>query len=237
MPRLDIQRGMVWELILEMAPQVERLTGWDLALSSLGVRVLPRSRGYEEILLARLRGAGPAVRDDGPRDLLERLVEYVVENVVLAAYDPAAQQVCVVRENVDDSNLDGLRLVLAHELVHRGQHVQHPGLFDRVNRIVRAAAESVMRGGSFADAMRTMQEVQPIMTLMESHAWHVQELLRERMPGARIESHFNLPSLLMRVFGRRKLSQYRGKVPAVRQAMADGTIQDLYANMQAADPS
>ncbi len=35
----------------------------------------------------------------------------------------------------------------------------------------------------------------------------------------------------------RKLSQYRGKVTAVRQAMADGKLQDLYANMQAADPS
>ena len=74
------------------------------------------------------------------------------------------------------------------------------------------------------------------MTLMESHAWHVQELLRETMPGAKIESHFSLPVLLMRMSGKRKLSQYRDKVPVVRQAMADGTIHALYAGLAGANP-
>jgi hypothetical protein len=35
--------------------------------------------------------------------VLERLIEYVVENVVLAAYEPSTQQIYIVRENVDDS--------------------------------------------------------------------------------------------------------------------------------------
>jgi hypothetical protein len=32
----------------------------------------------------------------------------------------------VVRENGDDSDLDGLKLFLAHELTHRSQRVHHP---------------------------------------------------------------------------------------------------------------
>jgi hypothetical protein len=33
----------------------------------------------------------------------------------------------IIGENVDDSNIDGLRLVVAHELVLRGQHLQEAG--------------------------------------------------------------------------------------------------------------
>jgi len=57
------------------------------------------------------------------RDIVTRTVEYLVENNVLAAYEPLTNELMVVRENVDDSNLDGLKVVLGHELTHRGQHM------------------------------------------------------------------------------------------------------------------
>lgn len=42
-------------------------------------------RGYEEVLLGRLRGLGVEVDPDGKRGWFERLVEYVIEGNVLGA--------------------------------------------------------------------------------------------------------------------------------------------------------
>lgn len=67
------------------------------------------------------------------REFVDRTVEYLVEINVLAAYEPLTNELMVVRGKVDDSNLDGLKLVLAHELTHRGQHVHHPALFERAS--------------------------------------------------------------------------------------------------------
>lgn len=232
MSKLDVTDAMVRVLTDEMSPQVEQITGWDLKASSMRIRVLPRDRGYEEILLGRLRGAGVPIEVDGARTVLERLVEYVVENVILAAYEPSTQELYVVRENVDDSNLDGLRLVLAHELVHRGQHVNHGEMFRRVDQVARELFQIILEGGGMSRALQKMKEGQEVMTLLESHAHFVQDVLRaSRFPGASIESHFSLPAVLMRIFGKAKLSQYEQAVPAVAGAATSGTIDALYESL------
>jgi len=194
---------------------------------------LPRNRGYEEIVLGRLRGIGLRLGDDGSRSIAERLVEYCVEDSVLAAYEPSTQEVMVVRENVDDSNLDGLKLVLAHELVHRGQHVNHPHLFTRVDDIARELFAYLSQGdASLQGLLRRIDEIRPIMTLIESHANYVQAVLAQtHFPGARIESHFSLATLLLRVFGRPKTAQYTEAIPTVAAATTAGDIDSLYRSV------
>lgn len=233
MEKLNITEALVRRVMTQVEPDVERLTGWSLDVDSLGVRVLPKNRGYEDILLARLLGAGVQVDGYEDRNIVEKLVEYIVEGNVIAAYEPSSSTVMVVGENVDDSNMDGLRLVLAHELVHRGQHLHHPELFERIDSIVRnvfrlLASEHV----TMKSLLSEMRKIQSLMTLMESHAYYVQETLHGNVyPGARIESHFDLPSILMRTFGRRKLIQYTAQLPAIAQATETGTLQDLYGQV------
>ena len=230
--RVNVTDRLIRELITQVAPMVEEATGWGLDISSLRSRALPRDQGYEEILLGRIRGAGVQIGDNGSRGMLERLTEYIVESNVLAAYEPSRQEILVIRENVDDSNLDGLRLVIAHELVHRAQHVNHGELFDRVDRGIRQVFELIMQPGGFIRAFENMKEMQPVMTLLESHAHYVQEVLRDtRFPNARVESHFDLPALLLRLLGKGKIAQYREGIPAVAEAVARGTMESLYANV------
>ncbi|NLG99778.1 MAG: hypothetical protein GX491_20675 [Chloroflexi bacterium] len=121
MPKIDVTPELVGRLINQVAPLVEFTTRWSLDLQTLKYRVLPKNRGYEEIVLARFAGVGLPVEIDKPRSPGELLIEYMLENNILGAYEPSTQEILVVRENVDESNLDGLRLILAHELVHRGQ--------------------------------------------------------------------------------------------------------------------
>ncbi len=230
MERLQVTDALIGQLIREVAPLVEAATQWPLELDSLRWRVLRKDRGFEEVVLGRMRGAGIPVDDDVPRGIIGRIVEYVVEDNVLGAYQPSTRELLIVRENVDDSNLNGLRLVVSHELVHRGQHVHHGYLFDRVDKILRETVGGMASGRpSPRDLRAKIDRVTPIMTLIESHACYVQEILRrEHFPDAVIESHFNIATLLLRVFGGRKVKQYTGDVSRIAEAAATGGVEPLY---------
>ena len=56
MVKLNITESLVRNAMAVVESDVKRLTDWNLELDSLGVRVLPKDRGYEDIVLARLRG-------------------------------------------------------------------------------------------------------------------------------------------------------------------------------------
>jgi len=233
MPRLDITEGLIQTVVQDMAPLVERLTGWDLQLPTLQVRVLPKDQGYEEIVLGRMQQAGVPVDPAAQRNFIERIAEYMIEETVLAAYDPGRQTLLVVRENVDDSNLDGLRLVVAHELVHRGQHMHHPEVFTQADETVRGVCQLDLENESFRlQALEAMNKIQPLMSMLESHAMYVQNTIKRLyLPKAVIESHFNLGILLMRILAAPKLAQYSDALPAVTQASRKGNVDALYRQL------
>ncbi len=228
MTELTIDDRLIASLVSEVAPLVSSITGWDLQIPTLRNHILPKDQGYEEIVEGKLRLLGLPVSQE--RDIVDRTVEYLVENNVLAAYEPLSNELMVVRENVDDSNLDGLKLVLAHELTHRGQHVHYPALFERVNTILVNVLKGMESGQ--VDLQKTLgyfEEVKPLMTLIESHASYVQGMLKQlHFPRARIETRFTLPVILFRIIGVGKTSQYTEGLPQVATAMRGGSVDDLF---------
>ena len=230
MDRLNVTDQLVADLARQVEPFVRAATGWNLKLDTLRTRALPKNRGYEEVLLGRLTGAGIAVDAEGRRGIIERLIEYIIEGAILAAYQPATGELLVIRENVDDSNLDGLRLLIAHELVHRGQHLHHPELFQRIDTMIRDTVASMNNdAASVRDVWQRASRIQPLMTIIESHAHYVQEELRENCyPDAVVESHMDLPALLFRILGHGKVAQYTNGIPTVAAASAKGDIDSLY---------
>jgi hypothetical protein len=159
------------------------------------------------------------------------LIEYLVESNVAGAYQPHTQEILIIKENVDESNLDGLKLIVVHELVHRGQHVQFPHLFDRVDSAIQEIYEELERGESnLREVLQKMEEINPIMTLLESHAHYIQNLMSQsHFPKAEIESHFNMAALLMRLLGQKKISQYTEGIPEISAAMDSGGIDSLFS--------
>jgi hypothetical protein len=230
MPKLIIDDTLILALVGEVGPLVSSIIGWNLQLSGMRCRVLPKDQGYEEIVESKLLALGLPFNPG--RDIVTRTVEYLVENNVLAAYEPLTNELMVVRENVDDSNLDGLKVVLGHELTHRGQHMTHPEIFERVNRILVDMIKGVETGQVDLQKLRRyFEEVQPLMTLIESHASYVQGVLCQRyFPQAQIEHHLSLPVLLFRVLGYGKVAQYTEGLPQVATAMQQGSIDRLFSN-------
>ena len=141
-------------------------------------------------------------------------------------------------ENVDDSNLDGLRLILGHELVHRAQHVNHPQIIKRLEKLTQRIYLVFFDGKANLDLeqiMDTLIATRSIMTLIENLASAVQHTLnREHYPDAKIEFHWSLPVMLFRLVGAEKLSQYQDGVPMVMEAMERRAIDDLYQRVGSA---
>jgi hypothetical protein len=177
---------------------------------------------------SKLRRLGLPVSPE--RDIVDRTVEILIESNVLTAYEPLSNELMVLCENVDDSNLDGLKLVLAHELTYRGQHIQHPNIFERVNRILVSVIKGMESGQvDFQKTLRYYEEVKPLMTLIESHASYVQGLLKQMyFPQARIETRFTLPVILFRIIGFGKTIQYAEGLPQVAAAMQRGSVDVLF---------
>lgn len=232
MAELVITDELVAELISEVAPLVAEITHWELGMETLQVRVIPKERGYEEIVLRHMQTLGVRIYEDDPRDIFQRLLEYFIESNVLAAYLPAQQEIVIVNENVDDSNLDGLKLILGHELTHRAQHISHPDLYRQIEAKTRALIAELSQAGGrldFEEFMETINEIQPLMTLIESHAMVVQHSLAEQhYPQAKIESHWNLATLLFKLVGAQKLAQYNAGVPTVMEAIHSGDLDELF---------
>lgn len=234
MGKLDVNDSLIRTLINEASVHVERATGWDLDITTLKSRVLPKERGYEEVLLGRLRSLGRDVDENAPRSLVDRLVEYIIEANVLAAYQPGTGELLVVRENVDESNLDGLRLVLSHELVHRGQHLHHGQVFSRVDENLRLAMKALESSPpNIEGSLGYMEKTQEAMTLIESHAAYITARLKQEVyPQAQIESHFNLAAVLMRVLVGPKVTQYTQGLPMVADAVSSGGLENLFRRFE-----
>ncbi len=236
MSKLDVTDQLLRQLITEVAPQVAKVTGWELNLSTLSSRALPKERAYEEILLSRLNVFGNDPGAEAPRNLIERLVEYVFEGSIQAAYQPNDQEILVVRENVDDSNLDGLRLTLAHELVHRGQHITYPQIFNEIEGHLHKISIAAIEKADPAEVqgiLNAIEETRPLMVLLESHAFYVQQQLAQTVyPAGRIEQQRSLPVMLFRLFGQQKISQYQEGLPMVASAAQNGTINNLFQSVR-----
>lgn len=232
MAKLLVDNKMVSKLVHEVSPLVRQLTRWKLAINELHCRVIPIERGYEEIVINQLQQRGIRVFEYGTRDLFERLAEYLLEANILAAYLPWNAEIIVIRENVDDSNLDGLKLILGHELVHRAQHVNHPQIFERLEKLSQRIYLAYFEAQANLDLehiMDTLLEISSIKTLIESHAMVVQNTLqREYYPDAKIESHYGFLAMLFRLIGAENLSHYQDGFPMVKEAIERGTIDDLY---------
>jgi hypothetical protein len=124
-----------------------------------------------------------------------------------------------------------LKLVLAHELTHRAQHMAHGRLFARLDRLLWQAFTLIQSPESSLQPMQQIYaQIQPIMTLLESHASYIQGIVKQNyLPEARVERHFNLATILLRLIGAPKVAQYTEGLPQVVAAANAGRLDELFS--------
>ncbi len=116
--------------------------------------------------------------------------------------------------------------------MHRAQHVNHPKLFEQIDHLTRLALCAYFQSpGSLSlhEFIQTLKEIRTMMTLVESHAVFIQNVLaKSHFSQAQVEAHFSLPVLLFRLLGQEKISQYTDGLPAVAEAAAAGNVDMLF---------
>jgi len=167
--RLNIDHDLVRHCLEEVGPLVESLTGWPGLLESTSVEIEEDAVAF----WAKTMGSF----DLGLPDLAKRVLSHVVFKKALAAYAPHAKRIVVNGKEAVFSNLDGLKVILGHELVHRGQFLYEPGLLARYDAAVRELrpklldADLSIRGFL---AWFLASPLQQLMKHMEGYAAHVQ---------------------------------------------------------------
>ena len=186
--------------VAEVAPAVEAATGWkDLAQGVQFRAVDSLAKAYR----AHLEAIG--VADDGHS---ERGLDWMMgASGAVALYDPFTRVVSIHRQRAEQQNLDGLKVILGHELVHAGQFREHPELRrrhaehtlalheawaecdrrldERVNGdddvTVKELIATKMRGD--AGVRRAMTRLETLQLNLEGYAYHVEvDALMERYP-------------------------------------------------------
>jgi hypothetical protein len=116
--RLNLDNELLRYAIEDVAPLVETLTGWrNLLDNDLTVVLTSDFRPYMKEL-EKLRNE--ISQGNSWLDMINDLIFKRLNNV-LALYDPYSHTIAVNEQEMAYHNLDALKVVLGHELVHVGQ--------------------------------------------------------------------------------------------------------------------
>ena len=168
MSKLIVTKELVDYLLVEVVPYVEQATGWQLDINRLNIRVVPRELAYEAIVLHQniLHYGDQAEKREQLSYAVHPLIEKMIESNILGAFEPSTRELIIVKENVDDGNLDGLKVVILHELVHYGQYLYHQTIFNNLETL-RYQVTNTYENQETEKALALLEKTQKLMTLLE----------------------------------------------------------------------
>jgi hypothetical protein len=171
---LHIDDELVRYCLAEVAPLVERLTGWSNLLEGLKVEVAPSLA--PTMIREPLIGAGK-----DPTDLAAKMTAFVTDlmqgpGAGCALYDAHTHTVIFNSSILEQVNLEGLKVMCGHELVHVGQFKYTPGL-----REYNLAHLRGMIAGAATETPEESTRKMAYMTELEGYAKYIEsDFLQDR---------------------------------------------------------
>lgn len=175
-----ISEKSVEKIVSDVAPKVERLTGWSCHLESLILKLVNRNQVFEHAIEPTYMALGI---DTKPRSLRERLslqlLKYAVSIFPLGIYEPATGTIIIVPDNFSPkTNESGLATAIGHELVHRCQSLNNPEFAENFFKTMKKMIGPGLFSDDEPDA-RFVEYMRAYMTLEEGDASFVQEQLEK----------------------------------------------------------
>ena len=164
--RLALDDATVAHCLEEVAPLVESLTGWRGLLDRLEVRMSLAVSPKVQELMAEL-GVSSTV------------TKAMMGGFLGAMYDPYAHAVLINKRWAERQNLDEMKVVLGHELVHVGQHLAHPELTETGETLTRSyfrAVNKVTESAAFTSIAEYVQRLseEPAHQAMQEHMSNIE---------------------------------------------------------------
>ncbi len=185
--RLAMDDELVGHALHEVVAHVERLTGWSDLLEDL------RTADIEEF------GAeiSQVMTDAGIHGrFARRVARAVFERVVLGAahalYSPHSHTIFLNTRSLEHCNLDGLKVILGHELVHVGQFRNHPDLVAEHRRVTAEFSRRLAEAGDGPVDLESLLgdgTFRRHMSLIEGYAAYIQGYLETIYPLAMVIPH------------------------------------------------
>ncbi|MEO1268760.1 MAG: hypothetical protein AAFX99_11725 [Myxococcota bacterium] len=194
--RLNITEPLLQHCLEEVAPLVEELTGWPSLLEGLKIDLTDDISPYFNQLTQEVFGESTWTTRQ-----LDRLMAW--NSNIMALYDPTHHVIAINRSRMARyTNLDGLKVILGHELVHVGQFRQHPELSDLYRSQLNWLRTLVEKQDDLSpEAIQeavSKSEFQARMSELEGYAYYIQrDYLERRYPMA---TYFNHTSLFEGMF-------------------------------------
>jgi hypothetical protein len=185
--RLDLDDELISHALHEVVGHVERLTGWSGLLDDL--RTADISAFGAEI--------GQVMTDAGiegrfARGVARAIFERVVLYATFGLYSPHSHTIFLNAGALEHCNLDGLKVILGHELVHVGQFRNHPELIEKHRRVTADLSRRLAEAGDGPVDVNALLEDAPIRThmrLIEGYAAYIQGYLEAIYPLAMVVPH------------------------------------------------
>ncbi len=181
--RLDLDDDLARHCLEEITPFVECLTGWSGLLEDLNVDVTDDIGSYINRYILEAFGAQE-------QDLFSKALNKITMSFVnlIALYDPIRHSVAINRKEAAAQNLDALKVILGHELVHVGQFKYHPHLREEQKQHMQKLRELVEQHASLSpqELAQAIQASSPQkqMSKLEGYAYYIQRDF--------LEKHYNM---------------------------------------------
>jgi hypothetical protein len=239
-----VSEKSVKRMIEDVAPKVERLTGWDTNLDDLEVRIIGRDQYWEHGILSKYNHLGinteaKTAKGKKSTETMKALMPFLV----LGQYEPLSGRMFVIPDNLRfGTNESGLTATIGHELVHRCQFVNNPRFANLYSQLVRRSTGDNAFDEDPSGDKRVKPYLQAYMTLVEGDATFTEEQLKKMFyqDAKNKTSHMsNFLGLVLALSSigngdkgfMQKLKQYeqgKKKVRAVYERGGRGEVNALY---------
>ena len=123
--RLEVDVDLVKDCLIEVTPLVEQLTGWRHLLDDLNIVVVDNAGDYLIKDFAELLNVE---EDSFGAKVMKVALQHCA--AFLGLYDPIRHTLIINEDMMEHHNMDALKVVIGHELVHVGQFKNHPELIE-----------------------------------------------------------------------------------------------------------
>lgn len=174
-----VSEKSIHRMLKDVAPRVERLTGWDLQMNDLTVKIIPRDFFFEQGIKPTYEGLGIDIKaksEEGKQSV--KFMRSIMPYIIMGLYEPMTGSLLICPENYAlGTNESGLATLVGHELTHRGQFLQ-PRYKEMYLDLVRRST-----GINAFDEDKYEEEgasdlINALMTLAEGDATFVQDQLK-----------------------------------------------------------
>ena len=186
--RAKVDYETINSIVEEMNPIVIKKTGMDTKIEDMEIKILEHRSQYEDVCRSNAKTLGIDYEKQKEKNWLKNTINSQIRSsMVLGAYDGLENKMYFIKENCENITQAELKGLVGHELIHRAQHVNYPGLFEKIWSVDKELAKEDKSSEKYKQLtddrtiLRFFIELEPTM-------FQVEDLLNRGLESAAIYS-------------------------------------------------